>query len=1388
MITLARNITFNIPSNIIDFNPIKVTPETSFFEILKIVSRKESYVLVNNESSNLGIITRETLIEIIANKINLFALHAKDIYQKIYYQLNSEIKDIFTIANLFSQYDYQAIAIINDDQKLEGIITPRSFCKYFIEDSFYSNIELQEINPFSLLDFPSDISIFAVSNIMNQDKLTAIRCKFSSDNNFKIITIKDILSLILKGKWITKTLGDIATNNFPIYANNNQIKTIIDTLNKDSFCLINKSLNSDNNAHNLYHEKSALKLSINNNLSELNYHNISIIKPQNLINLLTPSWQYEYLKKQNQKLSQLNTAIRIEKQQVEQEKLFSQLSYRIRQSLNLNEILAITVEEIRHFLQCDRVVIYQQYSDGDGMITAESVEDKNFSIIGKIIHDHCFAKDYIEPYLKGRIQVTNNVFAANLSPCHLDLLLSINVQANLVVPIIFHDQLWGLLAAQNCSSPRTWQQNELILLEKLASQVAIAIQQSQYAQTALTIADYQTAIASLGNAAITAKNLDELTQKTVEIVAETLKVEYCHILELLSNQAAFTLQAACGWSSQWIKSAKIGSSPRWMPGYTLKALQPVVSEDMLIETRFNPSPLLHNQGLRSGASVKIGGKDNLHGVLGIYSKKIRKFDTQEINFLQTIANVLATAIEKNRSQQQLDYFFNLSLDMFCITGTDGSFKRINTSFLTNLGYVEEDLLKQNLIDFVHPDDVEITITELEKLSYGFSSINFENRLRCKDSSYRWLAWKSLPYEEDIIYAVARDITLAKQAEEELKMLNEQLESRVKDRTQELEQTTTQLRTFVQTAGTVLIVLNQKYHILEWNEEAEKIFGWTRDSVLGEDYFLLFIPPNEREKLKELLDETISYGTIQRNIESKIITAEGDERCLLWNVNRFVDKTGEGIGIIACGQDVEEIRLAQLRLKLSEERFRSIFNQAAVGILQVSVPGKLVLVNDKFNQFLGYPAEELASIDFHQLIYVDDISDTLSDLSELLNGNRSTFQKEIRIVRHDQSLMWVNLTMSVVWVSIEPSYFIAVVNDISDRKQIEESLQKSQACLNSILNSLQDVVWSISLPEMKLRYINPVAEKFYGKSPQEIMENLSIIQTLAIEEEQPILTKIWEEILNCSKLGINDPEAKQSWELEYKIKSQPQETRWMRERTHLVYDNFGRAISIDSISTDVTEKRQAEDKLFQSLQEKEVLLKEIHHRVKNNLYVISSLLNLQSSYIQDEKVINLFQDSQNRIQTMAVIHEQLYQSDNLSHIDFAEYLNKLIVNLFSSCNSTLSNIKPIINLEHFAVDIETATPAGLLVNELVTNVFKHAFPKGNGEVKINVNKNLNQEIYLSIIDNGIGFPPDLDWQKSPSLGLRLVRLLTEQLDGDIEVITNNKGTAFHIKFRERKYDE
>ncbi len=226
-----------------------------------------------------------------------------------------------------------------------------------------------------------------------------------------------------------------------------------------------------------------------------------------------------------------------------------------------------------------------------------------------------------------------------------------------------------------------------------------------------------------------------------------------------------------------------------------------------------------------------------------------------------------------------------------------------------------------------------------------------------------------------------------------------------------------------------------------------------------------------------------------------------------------------------------------------------------------------------------------------------------------------------------------------------------------------------------------------------------------------------------------------------------------------------------------------------VCRDISERKLAEAQLKTNLKEKEVLLKEIHHRVKNNLYVISSLLNLQSAYVAQEDILNLFADSQNRIQAMALIHEQLYQSQDLAQINFADYIKRLVNNLFISYNASSRGIKSSLNIEPVALNLETAIPCGLLINELVTNSFKHAFPNASsGHIYIDLKLSNQGKLNLVVSDDGIGLAEDLDWKNSSSLGLRLVRILTQQIDATIEQQKIPSGTAFQVTFSELKYKD
>jgi PAS domain S-box-containing protein len=218
-----------------------------------------------------------------------------------------------------------------------------------------------------------------------------------------------------------------------------------------------------------------------------------------------------------------------------------------------------------------------------------------------------------------------------------------------------------------------------------------------------------------------------------------------------------------------------------------------------------------------------------------------------------------------------------------------------------------------------------------------------------------------------------------------------------------------------------------------------------------------------------------------------------------------------------------------------------------------------------------------------------------------------------------------------------------------------------------------------------------------------------------------------------------------------------------------------------ILRDITQRRAADEELRASLREKEVLLQEIHHRVKNNLQVVSSLLSLQSRGMLDEEIRQKFQESQNRVHSMALIHEHLYQSPSLSAINYPQYIRQLAAHLFRSYRVSASRIALQAHIEDLRLSVDVAVPCGLVINELVSNALKYAFPSGRGgAIRIELRRQPDGLVTLTVSDNGVGLPEEIGFGNTHTLGLRLVGTLVRQLEGNVNV-DRSGGTSVHVTF-------
>jgi len=398
---------------------------------------------------------------------------------------------------------------------------------------------------------------------------------------------------------------------------------------------------------------------------------------------------------------------------------------------------------------------------------------------------------------------------------------------------------------------------------------------------------------------------------------------------------------------------------------------------------------------------------------------------------------------------------------------------------------------------------------------------------------------------------------------------------------------------------------------------------------------------------------------------------------------------------------------------------------------------------------------------------------------------STFTKEIvsedeieyRIVRPDGEIRWIRDRAFPIRNQAGKVYrIVGIAEDISERKQAEKAFRESEGRFRQLAENIQDSFWLVSADLTDLLYVSPAYEQIWGRSREELYADPIKWMNWVHPEDKHLLHEAMGRVLQG-----------ESSSSEYRIFLPDGTIRWVCDRAFPIYDESGKVYRIAGICEDISDRKLTSARIQAALHEKEVLLKEIHHRVKNNMQVVSSLLQLQAQYIEDERTLALFEESQTRIHSMALIHEQLYHSENLDRIDLPPYVENLVANLYQSFGGGNNSIQFNVNVDPISLNIETAIPCGLIINELVSNSLKYAFTESlAGEIKINFyHDTTSQQFHLSIQDNGRGFPPGFNVENTETLGLRLVRMLTNQLDGTL-VIDSECGTCYDISFAELTY--
>ncbi len=364
-----------------------------------------------------------------------------------------------------------------------------------------------------------------------------------------------------------------------------------------------------------------------------------------------------------------------------------------------------------------------------------------------------------------------------------------------------------------------------------------------------------------------------------------------------------------------------------------------------------------------------------------------------------------------------------------------------------------------------------------------------------------------------------------------------------------------------------------------------------------------------------------------------------------------------------------------------------------------------------------------------------------------------------------------MTENLAWVTVSRDM---MAKEIEQRKRAEARIKESERLYRGAIEAMGAVPYKMSYADNRIVFIGEGVQELTGYSKQEF----DYVVWRSNTHDVVILGEY---------RGLSHDEAIQKhrktrdkiWRADYLITTRSGEKKWIANASINLVDSRGDIVGCLGTLQDITERKQAEEQIKISLKEKEILLQEVHHRVKNNMQVISSLLALQKSMLQDEKARAAFEESQKRIRSMALVHTLLYRSKSLSSIHLDEYIQKLTDSLLQE-----AKIGFRLDIESIDIGIEQAIPCGLIINELISNSLKHAFAEGqSGEIEIN-GRMIGDEIEIVVADNGRGIPQDIDTENTKTLGLQLVRDLTEiQLKGTAE-ISRETGTRWTIRFRKK----
>ncbi|MEB3883118.1 PAS domain S-box protein [Lyngbya sp. CCY1209] len=783
--------------------------------------------------------------------------------------------------------------------------------------------------------------------------------------------------------------------------------------------------------------------------------------------------------------------------------------------------------------------------------------------------------------------------------------------------------------------------NDQLLIEILErQQVEIEIEER---------ARQQAIVSELGQLALFGSELDALIEEVATRLARGLNVGYCKIVERQPDGRMLLTLAIAHSEFQaftFLNREDLGPAPPDCPPPS--------------------TPTLHRHDRLNGVSVPLKGQQRDLGCLGVYSDRRKVFVEDDINFIQSVAHVLATAIERKRAEESL------------------------------------------------------------------------------------------------------------------------------------QQSEAKFRLFVEHAPAAVAMFDREMRYLAVSRRWSSDYGLGDRDLIGRTHYKVF--PEISQRWRDIHERCL-HGAIESCDEDLFYRADGTQEWLKWEIRPWHDSGGNIGGIIMFTEAITDRKKAQaeIRIRARQQAIVAQLGQMALSGADletlireavIQVPRGLQMDYCKILEFTSaqhprltlsiWSDEENYTFITHEPIPPRAVRrppplepeicrhPNLCGQSVAIQGKTDCFGV-LAAYSHDKrdfSRDDLNFLKSV-------AHILATA---IDRQQGDEELQESQQLLRLVMDNIPQSIFWKDRNSVYLGCNRNFARGAGLDHPEQI---------IGLDDYDLPWSREEADGYRACDARVMESDRPELHIVETQLRAGGKQC-WIDTNKIPLHDRAGNVVGILGTYEDITDRKRAEDQLKASLNEKELLLKEIHHRVKNNLLVVSNLLEFQTDYTDDPALIQLLEDSQNRIYSMALIHEKLYRSTGLDRVNFKEYLQALVESLLESYSSQRERVEVELDLQAIDLNIETANPCGLIVNELISNALKHAFPDGRrGKIELQLYRGTGQAIVLAVRDDGVGFPENLDFRHVDSLGLELVCMLTEQLQGEIQ-LDRDRGTRVEITFVELKY--